>query len=101
MRCNCGQTNMICPVHPPLGAPTNSLKMSDDFDDSMELISSKELTELRAKLAEQEDANRKLLHEVMQLSAERVSLKNELAALRERERSKKNEIMLDNNLALG
>jgi hypothetical protein len=74
MRCNCGQTNMICPVHPPLGAPTNSLKMSDDFDDSMELISSKELTELRAKLAEQEDANRKLLHEVMQLSAERVSL---------------------------
>jgi len=51
--CVCGISNEICPVHPPLGlAPSNlhtpmRAVMREDFDESMELVDSREIEALR------------------------------------------------------
>lgn len=60
--CSCSNSNAVCPVHPPMGVAPSTLvvplipglgkefgaETSSDFNDSMELIDSKELARLRA-----------------------------------------------------
>lgn len=43
--CTCGKSNLLCPLHPP------EMGMREDFNDSMELVDSAEISKLRAERA--------------------------------------------------